>query len=101
GLAAALLTIKPQLGVLLPIAYLAGGYWRAFFYAAFGSIAFAGAATAAGLAAGFWKGLDELRSLRKVDRVFEPAMDAAARQALRSTWSRAVERAKGWTQQGH
>ncbi|MEL7488601.1 MAG: glycosyltransferase family 87 protein, partial [Pseudomonadota bacterium] len=47
GLAAALLTIKPQLGVLLPIAYLAGGYWRAFLYAAFGSIAFAGAATAA------------------------------------------------------
>ncbi|WP_306252383.1 glycosyltransferase family 87 protein [Parvularcula sp. IMCC14364] len=34
GVAAALLTIKPQLGVLIPIAYLAAGCWRAFFVAA-------------------------------------------------------------------
>ena len=30
GLCAGLLTIKPQLGVLLPVAYLAGGHGRAF-----------------------------------------------------------------------
>lgn len=39
GLCAALLTMKPQLGVLLPIAYLAGGHWRAFGWAAAGSLA--------------------------------------------------------------
>ncbi|MEO0608767.1 MAG: glycosyltransferase family 87 protein, partial [Pseudomonadota bacterium] len=34
GLAAAVLTIKPQLGLLLPVVYLAGGHWRAFYAAA-------------------------------------------------------------------
>lgn len=34
GLAAALLTIKPQLGLMLPVLFLAGGHWRAFFVAA-------------------------------------------------------------------
>lgn len=47
GLAAALLTVKPQLGVLIPIAYLAGGHWRAFGVAATGSVALAAMATAA------------------------------------------------------
>lgn len=40
GLAAALLTIKPQLGFLLPVLFIAGGHWRAFAYAALGSILF-------------------------------------------------------------
>lgn len=35
GIAAGLLTIKPQLGVLIPVAFLAAGCWRAFFTAAF------------------------------------------------------------------
>lgn len=39
GLAAALLTVKPQLGLLIPIAYLAGGSWRAFAVAALGALA--------------------------------------------------------------
>ena len=30
GVCAGVLTIKPQLGVLIPIAYAAGGHWRAF-----------------------------------------------------------------------
>lgn len=47
GLAAALLTIKPQLGLLLPIAYLAGGCWRAFFVAAAGALALAALSIAA------------------------------------------------------
>ena len=34
GMAAGLLTIKPQLGVLLPLAYLLAGAWRAFGVAA-------------------------------------------------------------------
>jgi hypothetical protein len=43
GCAAALLTMKPQLGLLIPIAYLAGGCWRAFFVAAAGAAALAAA----------------------------------------------------------
>ena len=53
GAAAAVLTIKPQLGVLLPIAYLAAGFHRAFFYAAIGSIAFAALSTSV-LGADIW-----------------------------------------------
>ena len=34
GLAAALLTIKPQLGIFLPLVFIAGGHWRAFVSAA-------------------------------------------------------------------
>lgn len=45
GLAAALLTVKPQIGVLLPFAYLAAGCWRAFFTAAIGSIFFVATTT--------------------------------------------------------
>lgn len=41
GLAAALLTVKPQLGALIPVAYLAGGCWRAFGVAAAGALALA------------------------------------------------------------
>ncbi|MEM8934875.1 MAG: glycosyltransferase family 87 protein [Pseudomonadota bacterium] len=41
GLCAALLTMKPQLGLLIPIAYMAGGCWRAFIVAAVGSAALA------------------------------------------------------------
>lgn len=39
GLAAALLTVKPQLGILLPVVFLAGGHWRAFAVAAISSLA--------------------------------------------------------------
>ena len=43
GIAAGLLTIKPQLGILLPFAYLAAGCWRAFFAAALTAGAMVGA----------------------------------------------------------
>lgn len=43
GAAAALLTIKPQFGLLLPLVFIAGGHWRTFFYAAAGAIILAGA----------------------------------------------------------
>ena len=45
GIAAGLLTLKPHLGVLIPIAYIAGGYWRSFGVAALVSVLLAGAAT--------------------------------------------------------
>ncbi|MGE0408316.1 MAG: glycosyltransferase family 87 protein [Amphiplicatus sp.] len=47
GLAAALLTVKPQLGLLLPVAYLAGGCWRAFVVAAAGTALLAAASIGA------------------------------------------------------
>lgn len=64
GLCAALLTMKPQLGLLLPIAYLAGGHWRAFITASAGAVALAGASVAVfGLAP--WDAF--IDSLRTVD----------------------------------
>ncbi|MEM7056256.1 MAG: glycosyltransferase family 87 protein [Pseudomonadota bacterium] len=45
GLLISLLTIKPTLGLLLPVALIAGGHWRAFLFAIIGSIVFAGIAT--------------------------------------------------------
>ena len=38
GIAAALLTMKPQLGFLLPVVFIAGGNWRAFWVASLASI---------------------------------------------------------------
>ncbi len=43
GVAAGLLTIKPQLGVLIPIAYAVAGCWRAFFVAALTALLLAAA----------------------------------------------------------
>lgn len=47
GLAAAALTVKPQLGLLIPIAFAAGGCWRACFIAAIGAALLAGASVLA------------------------------------------------------
>lgn len=44
GIAAGALTLKPQLGLLIPIAYAAAGCWRAFCVAAASTLALAGAA---------------------------------------------------------
>jgi glycerol kinase len=52
-----------------------------------------GAAFAAGLAVGFFEGLDEVRSLWAEDCRWEPRMDAAEREGLLAGWRRAVERA--------
>ena len=56
-----------------------------------------GAAYLAGLATGFWGSPDDLRAKRQGDRRFDPQMDASTRTARRSSWQRAVGRAKGWT----
>ncbi len=47
GTAAALLTVKPQLGLLIPIAYAAAGRWRAFGFAALVIALLVGASIAA------------------------------------------------------
>ena len=55
-----------------------------------------GAAYAAGLAVGFWKDLDELRSQWRVDRTWKPNMDDATRKRLYSQWKKAVSRSLNW-----
>ena len=57
-----------------------------------------GAAYLAGLAVGFWSGTDEIASLWRVERRFEPTIAASKRDALLAEWKRAVERAKAWVQ---
>jgi len=55
-----------------------------------------GAAYLAGLATGFWQGLDDLRANWRVDRVFEPQWPADRREAGYAGWRRAVERSRAW-----
>ncbi|GGS21850.1 glycerol kinase GlpK [Deinococcus knuensis] len=57
-----------------------------------------GAAFLAGLAVGFWSGTDELRTLWKADRSFEPGLDADRRAHLLGRWRRAVERSRAWAE---
>jgi len=57
-----------------------------------------GAAYAAGLAVGFWGGLDDLRKNWGVDKVWEPHMDAETRARLYKGWLKAVERTLGWVE---
>ncbi len=55
-----------------------------------------GAAYLAGLAVGFWKGMDEIEEIREVSKIFEPQMSDEERNSRYAGWKRAVERAKEW-----
>jgi len=55
-----------------------------------------GAAYLAGLAVGLWSSTKDIATQWSIDRRFEPAMAAAARQAKLARWHQALERAKGW-----
>ena len=55
-----------------------------------------GAAFLAGLAVGFWKDLDELRSVRALDRQFAPSMEEQQRRTLLAGWHKAVGRSLDW-----
>ena len=57
-----------------------------------------GAAYLAGLATGFWAHPQELKAKRLDDVRFEPKMSSQARAELRSIWSRAVARARNWSE---
>jgi glycerol kinase len=59
-----------------------------------------GAACAAGLAVGFWAGLDELRAMDRADRRWSPAMDSATRSAGIERWHKGLERSLGWVVPG-
>ncbi len=54
GLLIALLTLKPQLGLLIPFALAAGGYWRTFLWAAAGAVVLAAGSTAV-MGFEYWK----------------------------------------------
>ncbi len=55
-----------------------------------------GAAYAAGLAVGFWSGLEALRQNWAVDKTWQPAMAANTRENLLRQWKKAVDRTFNW-----
>ena len=57
-----------------------------------------GAASLAGLAAGVWRDLDELRTLRRSERIFLPGRDQYDCEAAYRGWKRAVACAQGWVE---
>lgn len=57
-----------------------------------------GAAYAAGLATGFWSGIDELRSHWVEDRRYVPAMAAERRGGLYTSWKKAVDKSLNWVE---
>jgi glycerol kinase len=57
-----------------------------------------GAACLAGLAVGFWKDTDEIKSRWQRDAVFSPGMNPEKRESLISGWHKAVGRSRGWAE---
>jgi len=55
-----------------------------------------GAAYAAGLAVGYYRDTDDLRSNWAVDRTWTPNMDEETRESLYKTWKKAVTRSFDW-----
>ena len=55
-----------------------------------------GAAYLAGLAVGYWNGLEELKQQWQEDRKFRPQMDEEKRDRLYGFWNKAVGRSKNW-----
>ncbi|HEV8379696.1 MAG TPA: glycerol kinase GlpK [Tepidisphaeraceae bacterium] len=55
-----------------------------------------GAAYLAGLAAGYWKSTDDVKSNWQIERRFEPNMSEKDRNHRRSRWNEALGRAKDW-----
>jgi glycerol kinase len=57
-----------------------------------------GAAYAAGLAIGFFEGVDELRSRWVAARTWKPAMEASRRESMYALWKKAVSRSFDWVE---
>jgi glycerol kinase len=55
-----------------------------------------GAAYLAGLAVGYWDGLDDVRTNWALDREFAPQMAADERERLYAGWKKAVARSLAW-----
>jgi glycerol kinase len=57
-----------------------------------------GAAYAAGLAVGFWKDFNELRSNWGRDREWKPKMEKSTRVSMYAAWKKAVTRTFDWVE---
>ncbi len=57
-----------------------------------------GAAYLAGLAVGFWSGMEDLRAKRKGDVRFEPTMPVREAAQRKERWKKAVQRSRGWVE---
>jgi glycerol kinase len=57
-----------------------------------------GAAYAAGLAVGYWSGVEVIRANWHRAAAWEPAMDPVRRRVEHANWLRAVDRSYGWVQ---
>ena len=55
-----------------------------------------GAAYLAGLAVGFWSGLEEIKAAREIAKTFHPTMTKEKRETLLHGWHKAVDRSKKW-----
>jgi glycerol kinase len=55
-----------------------------------------GAAYAAGLAVGYWSGLDDLRANWAEDKRWVPALDATERERIYRNWKKAVTKSFDW-----
>ena len=55
-----------------------------------------GAAYLAGIATGFWSGIDEVKNQWQIDRVFKPVADTMQIEKVIRDWKKAVERSKNW-----
>ena len=55
-----------------------------------------GAAYLAGLAVGFWKDVEALRSMWQVDRIFTPNIQEAQRAESIKGWERAIKATNNW-----
>lgn len=55
-----------------------------------------GAAYAAGLAVGYYKNLEDLRSQWAIDQTWQPKMDRQQREAMYGSWKKAVTRSFDW-----
>ena len=55
-----------------------------------------GAAFLAGIAVGFWNGLDDVKNRMPIERVFEPSSDKDKQAARYKGWKKAVTRALKW-----
>ncbi|ANZ57443.1 glycerol kinase [Fructilactobacillus lindneri] len=53
-----------------------------------------GAAILTGLATGFWKDLDEVKSIYEAGKIFQPKMDEAERKKLYRGWKNAIQAAR-------
>jgi len=57
-----------------------------------------GAAYAAGLAVGFWSGIEELRQNWAEDKTWHPAMSSNVREKYYLEWKKAVDRTFNWVE---